>query len=323
MKTLALFSGGLDSILAVKLIQEQGLDVVGVCFESPFFSSDKAAQSAHHIGLSLKVVDITESLLQIVLNPRHGYGKGLNPCIDCHELMFKTAGEMLKDEKADFIISGDVVGQRPMSQNLRSLSTISYGSGYKDLILRPLSAKRLQETVPETQGWVIRQRLLGLSGRSRQPQIELAKKFGIEAYPAPAGGCLLTEKVFSRRLKDLLSFNPNFSRRDIELLKRGRNFRLGDNAKIVVGRNQKENEVISSLRKEEDTLFRVESFPGPTVLATGNLTMEVIELAAAITVSYSDAPTDQSVSVRATRGCKDWSVLARKRGKSDFHRFMI
>jgi len=323
MKAIALFSGGLDSMLAVRLIQEQGLDVVGVCFESPFFSSDKAAQSAHHIGLSLKVVDITDSLLQIVLNPRHGYGKGLNPCIDCHELMFKTAGEMLKDEKADFIISGEVVGQRPMSQNLRSLSTISYGSGYKDLILRPLSAKRLPETLPETKGWVIRQRLLGLSGRSRQPQIELAKKFGIEDYPAPAGGCLLTEKVFSRRLKDLLSLNPNFSRRDVELLKRGRIFRLGDNAKIVVGRNQKENEVISSLRKEEDTLFRVDSFPGPTVLATGNLSMEGIELAAAITVSYSDAPTDQSVSVRVTRGSKDWSILARKRGKSDFHRFMI
>jgi tRNA U34 2-thiouridine synthase MnmA/TrmU len=323
MKALALFSGGLDSILAVKLIQEQGLDVVGICFESPFFSSDKAARSAPYIGLSLKVVDITDRLIQIVLNPRHGYGKGLNPCIDCHELMFKIVGEMLKDEKADFIISGEVVGQRPMSQNLRSLSTISHGSGFKDLILRPLSAKRLPETLPERKGWVIRERLLGLSGRSRQPQIELAKKFGIEDYPAPAGGCLLTEKVFSRRLKDLLSLNPDFSRRDVELLKWGRHFRLSENAKIVVGRNQKENEVISSLRKEADTMFRVDSFPGPTVLATGNLSMEGIELAAAITVAYSDTPSDQSASVRVTRGCNDWSVLAIKRGKTDFYRFMI
>jgi tRNA-specific 2-thiouridylase len=215
------------------------------------------------------------------------------------------------------------VGQRPMSQNLRSLSIISHGSGFKDLILRPLSAKRLPETLPEKKNWVIRERLLGISGRSRQPQIELAKKFGIEDYPAPAGGCLLTEKVFSRRLKDLLSSNPNFSRRDVELLKWGRHFRLGENAKIVVGRNQKENEVISSLRKEEDTMFRVESFPGPTVLATGNLSMEGIELAAAITVSYSDAPSHQFVSVRLTRNCNDWSILAKKRGKSDFHRFMI
>jgi tRNA-specific 2-thiouridylase len=323
MKALALFSGGLDSILAVKLIQEQGLDVVGICFESPFFSSDKAARSANHIGLFLKAVDITDSLLQVVLNPRHGYGKGLNPCIDCHELMFKTVGEMLKDEEADFIISGEVVGQRPMSQNLKSLSTISHGSGFRDLILRPLSAKRLPETLPETKGWVRRERLLGLSGRSRQPQIELAREFGIEDYPAPAGGCLLTETVFSRRLKDLLSSNPSFSRRDVELLKWGRNFRLGENAKIIVGRNQKENEVISSLRNEEDTMFRVESFPGPTVLATGNLSMEGMELAAAITVSYSDAPSDQSVSVRVTRGCKGWVVLAKTRGKSDFYRFLI
>jgi len=323
MKALALFSGGLDSILAVKLIQEQGLDVVGICFESPFFSSDKAVRSAPYIGLSLKVVDIADSLIQIVLNPRHGYGKGLNPCIDCHELMFKTVGEMLKDEKADFIISGEVVGQRPMSQNLRSLSTISHGSGFKDFILRPLSAKRLPETLPERKGWVMRERLLGLSGRSRQPQIELAKKFGIEDYPAPAGGCLLTEKVFSRRLKDLLSLNPDFSRRDVELLKWGRHFRLSENAKIVVGRNQKENEVISSLRKEADTMFRVDSFPGPTVLATGNLSMEGIELAAAITVAYSDTPSHQSEGVRVTRGCNDWSVLAIKRGKSDFYRFMI
>jgi tRNA-specific 2-thiouridylase len=323
MKALALFSGGLDSILATKLIQEQGLGVVGICFESPFFSSDKATRSAPNIGLSLKLVDITDSLLQIVLNPRHGYGKGLNPCIDCHELMFKIAGEMLKDEKADFIISGEVVGQRPMSQNLRSLSTVSHGSGFKDLILRPLSAKRLPETLPERKNWVMRERLLGLSGRSRQPQIELAKKFGIKDYPAPAGGCLLTEKVFSRRLKDLLSLNPNFSRRDVELLKWGRHFRLAENAKIVVGRNQKENELINSLRKETDTMFQVESFPGPTVLAIGNLSMEAIQFGAAVTVSYSDAPSHQSVTVGVARGCNNWSILARKREKNDFYRFVI
>ncbi|TET93847.1 MAG: DUF814 domain-containing protein [Desulfobacteraceae bacterium] len=323
MKALSLFSGGLDSILSVKLIKEQGIGVIGICFETPFFSSEKAAQSAQYIELPLKVVDITDSFLKIVPNPRHGYGKGLNPCIDCHKLMFKIAGEMLKKEEADFIISGEVLGQRPMSQNLRSLSLISHDSGFKDLILRPLSAKRLPETLPEREGWVIRERLLGLSGRSRQPQIELAKEFGIKEYPAPAGGCLLTEVVFSRRLKDLISRDPKFSRRDIEFLKWGRHFRISEGTKIVVGRNQKENGVITSLREGGDTVLTVESFPGPTVLATGELSPEEIKLVASITVSYSDAAIGQSVVVGLTRDSKHWTVLAKGKEKSNFYRLMI
>ncbi len=323
MKALSLFSGGLDSILAVMLIEEQGADVLGIFFETPFFSSQKAIQSARYIGLPLRVVDITDSLLEIVLNPRHGYGKGLNPCIDCHALMLKIVGEMLKKEGADFIISGEVLGQRPMSQNLRSLSIVSRDSGFKDLILRPLSAKRLPETLPEKEGWVIRERLLGLSGRSRHPQMELAKKFGIKEYPTPGGGCLLTEEVFSRRLRDLISFNPRFSRQDIELLKCGRHFRISEKTKIVVGRNQKENEMISSLRREGDTILTVESFPGPTVLAKGDLSSEETELAASITVSYSDAAVDQSVAVRLIRDPEHWTLLAKGKGKRNFHRFMI
>jgi tRNA-specific 2-thiouridylase len=323
MKALALFSGGLDSILAVKFIEAHGIDVGGIFFETPFFPSQKAIQSAQYIGLPLKVVDITDSFLKIVLSPKHGYGKGLNPCIDCHALMFKIAGKMLEKEGAGFIISGEVLGQRPMSQNVRSLSIISHDSGFEDLILRPLSAKRLPETLPEKQGWVVRERLLGLSGRSRQPQMELAKKFGIEEYPAPAGGCLLTEEVFSRRLKDLISFSPGFSVRDIELLKMGRHFRIGEKTKIVVGRNQKENEMISSLRRQGDIILTVESFPGPTVLATGDLAPEEIRIAASITVSYSDAAVDQSAAVGLTRDSKRWTLLARGKGKRDFHHFMI
>ena len=323
MKALSIFSGGLDSILAVKLIEDQGIDVIGIFFETPFFSSQKATQSAQYIGLPLKVVDITDSLLKIVLNPRHGYGKGLNPCIDCHALMFKKAGELLKKEGAGFIISGEVLGQRPMSQNLRSLSIISHDSGLKELILRPLSAKRLPETLPEKKGWVIRERLLGFSGRSRRPQMELARKFRIKEYPTPAGGCLLTEEVFSRRLKDLISINPEFSRRDVELLKWGRHFRISEKTKIVVGRDQRENEMISSLTREGDTILTVESFPGPTVLATGDLSAEEAKVAASITVSYSDAAADQSVAVRLTRDSKHWTLLSRGQGKRDFSRLMI
>ncbi len=323
MRALSLFSGGLDSMLAVKLIQEQGVEVIGVSFETPFFSSQKAIRSARYIGLPLKVVDITDSILQIVLSPRHGYGRGLNPCIDCHALMFKTAGGMLKSEEAGFMISGEVVGQRPMSQNLRSLSIIARESGFEDLILRALSAKRLPETLPEKEGWLVRERLLGLSGRSRQPQMKLAREFGIQEYPAPAGGCLLTEEVFSRRLKDLISVTPGFSRRDIELLKRGRHFRICEKAKIVVGRNQRENELIASLVREGDTLLRVESLPGPTVLATGELSPEEIKLTASIAASYSDAAIDQSVAVRVTRNSTQCIVLATAKEKADFRRFMI
>jgi len=323
MKALALFSGGLDSILAVKLIEDQGVHVTGIFFETPLFSSQKATRSAQYIGLPLRVVDITDSLLKIVLNPRYGYGKGLNPCIDCHALMFKKAGEMLIKEGAGFIISGEVLGQRPMSQNIRSLSIISHDSGFKDLILRPLSAKRLPETLPEKQGWVVRERLWGLSGRSRQPQMEFAREFGIKEYPAPAGGCLLTEEVFSRRLRDLISFNPRFSRRDLELLKSGRHFRISEKIKIVVGRNQRENEVISSLREEGDTILTVESVPGPTVLATGDLSSEEMEAVASIAVSYSDANAGQPVAVRWTRDCKHRTLLARGQAKRDFRHFMI
>jgi len=323
MKALALFSGGLDSILAVELIREQGISVVGMCFESPFFTGEKAIRSAQAMGLPLKVVDITERLLKVVVCPKHGYGKGMNPCIDCHMLMFTVTGEMLGQENADFIISGEVLGQRPMSQNLRSLSTVAHGSGFQDLILRPLSARLLPETLPERKGWVERENLLGLSGRSRRPQIELARRLGIGEYPAPAGGCLLTDKVFSRRLKDLISSRTDFSRPDLDLLRVGRHFRLNETAKIVVGRNQRENETIDSHKRGGDTLLNVESFPGPAGLATGDLSGKDIQVAADITASYSDAPSGQLVAVRVTRGNKDWSVKATKRQKDELHTFMI
>lgn len=323
MKALVLFSGGLDSILAVRLVEEQGVDMQGICFESPFFSAQKARQSARHIGLPLAVIDITERMLPIVLSPRHGYGKGLNPCIDCHALMFRVAGEMLKVEGARFLVSGEVLGQRPMSQNLRSLSIISRESGFDDLILRPLSAKRLPETLAEREGWVNRERLLELSGRSRKPQIELAKGYGIEQYPSPAGGCLLTDVIFSRRLKDLIAKNQDFSRRDLELLKQGRHFRISKGTKIVVGRNKRENEAIISLTRREDALLTVESFPGPAVLVIGDPTREELEVIAAISVSYSDAPLNQPVDVAIKRDSARETLHARKGEKSVFHRFMI
>jgi len=323
MKALSLFSGGLDSILAVKLIEEQGIDVVGIFFETPFFTSQKAVQSAQNIGFLIKIVDITDSLFKIVLSPKYGYGRGLNPCIDCHILMYKTAGDILEKEGADFIISGEVLGQRPMSQNLQSLSLIAHNSGFKELILRPLSAKRLPESLPEREGWVVREKLLGISGRSRKPQIELARKFGIEDYPSPAGGCLLANEVFSRRLKDLISFNPEFSRREIELLKWGRHFRVNEKAKVVVGRNQRENEAISSLMSEEDTLLTVEEIPGPTVLVTGQISPDELDIVASIAVSYSDAEINQRAAVCLKRDSQSWTAIAMGIEKEKFYRYMI
>lgn len=323
MKALSLFSGGLDSILAVKLIEEQGVTVIGVFLETPFFSSEKAVKSAEYLGLPLKIGDITDNYANVLLNPKHGYGKGLNPCIDCHTFMFKVVGSMLQEEDADFIISGEVLGQRPMSQNLRSLTTVSHESGFKDIILRPLSAKRLPETLPEKSGWIKREGLLGLSGRSRKPQIELATRLGIKDYPAPAGGCLLTDKVFSRRLRDLITTSPALKRRDMELLKWGRHFRIGKETKLIVGRDQRENEMISSLAGEGNTMLIVESFPGPTVLASGKISMDGLELAASIAVSYSDGPLHYPVPVKIVRESKSTTVLGYGKERGYFSHFMI
>jgi len=320
MKALCVFSGGLDSMLAAQLIRDQGMDVLALFFETPFFTSPKARKSADHINLPIKVVDITDKHLEIVRNPKHGYGGHMNPCIDCHTLMIRTAGEFLDQEGADFVITGEVLGQRPMSQNLKALALVASESGFQGLVLRPLSAKRLPMTIPEQRGWVDRDRLMGFSGRSRKPQMELAKRLDIRDYPSPAGGCLLTDEAFSRRLKDLVSAVPDFQLREIELLKLGRHFRLSPNTRVIVGRNQKENEEISALSRETDLVLTTVSVPGPTVLVLGDLTPEIEEVAASMTVSYSDARNDQLTEVsfagkgmngvRMTRGC-DKDALSR------------
>jgi len=297
MKALLVFSGGLDSLLAAQVIRAQGIDVLGLFFETPFFSSEKAKQSAAEILLPLKIVDLTEPHLRIVRKPKHGYGGNMNPCIDCHALMLRSAGELLEEEGASFVISGEVLGQRPMSQNFKALSIVAKESGFNGLIVRPLCAKHLPLTTPEEKGWVKREGLLSLSGRSRKPQMELAGKLNIRHYPSPAGGCLLTDPVFSRRLRDLFSSKPECTLREIELLKVGRHFRLGPATKLVVGRNKKENDIITSLSCENDLVMQVENIPGPTVLITGEPSPEEEALALSITASYSDAKEDQAVEI--------------------------
>ena len=323
MKALCVFSGGLDSMLAAQVIRAQGVDVLGLFFETPFFSSHRARISAKAIHLSLKVVDLTGPHLEVVKHPAHGYGGNMNPCIDCHALMLRKAGEMLEEEEANFIITGEVLGQRPMSQNLKALSIVSTQSGFPKLILRPLSAKLLQMTIPEEKGWVGRDLLLNFSGRSRKPQMALARELNITDYPAPAGGCLLTDPNFSKRLKDLFSSEPHFEIREIELMKVGRHFRLGPHARLIVGRNKGENETIVSLAKPEDLLLTAQSVPGPTVLALGDLTPELEILAAAITLSYSDARDSEPIEVTLEVKGQERTVSVEKLSKSGFQKMMI
>jgi len=297
VKALSLLSGGLDSILAVRVIIDQEIEVTGISFVTPFFNAVRAKRAAEHLGIPLLVIDFTEEHLAMLANPRYGYGRNMNPCIDCHALMLRMAGRKMEEMGFDFLFTGEVLGQRPMSQTRQSLHVVARYSGFEDVILRPLSAKLLPETKPEREGRVDRSRLLDIQGRGRKTQIAMAEKYGIRDYATPAGGCLLTDPVFSKRLKDLFVHSGGFPLRDVELLKTGRHFRLGPRTKLVVGRNQGENRVIQDLAGTEDTMLRMRYFPGPLVLLTGDEDEESLRFAAAICARYGDAPPGETVEV--------------------------
>ena len=310
-------------MLAGLVLRDQGIDVEWVTFETPFFTAAKARKASAKTGIALTVKPIYPVYMKMLKNPPAGYGKQMNPCMDCHTLMFKLAGEMMQEQNFDFLFSGEVLGQRPMSQTKSSLQYVEKHSGFKGYILRPLSAKKLPETIPEKEGRVDRERLLDFAGRGRRPQIALAQKYGLTDYPAPAGGCLLTDEVFSRRLRDLFSARPTFELREIELLKLGRHFRIGPNTKLVVGRNSEENQAIQAMWKETDLLLRTVSFPGPTVLALGHLSPELEELAASVTVSYSDAGDSQLTEVSLMGKGMNGVRTAKGRDKDGLRPYMI
>jgi len=250
IKALGLFSGGLDSILAVKLIQSQGIEVKLVNFTTPFFPSKNAKEMAKQLSLKLKEFDVTRDYLKVLRNPKHGYGSFLNPCIDCKIFMLRKAKQYAKKIGAKFIFTGEVLGERPMSQNKNSLVLIEKESGLKGKLLRPLSAQLLPITEAERK-WIDRSKLLDIMGRRRERQIKLAKKFGIKDYPTPSGGCLLTNNEYAAKAKDLIESNKKISINDIKLLKIGRHFRYGKN-KIIVVRNEKENKELLKLKKSSD-----------------------------------------------------------------------
>ena len=322
-KAISLFSGGLDSILAVKVIQEQDISVQGVTFETPFFNARKARETAGHIQLPLLVIDITDSHLAMLKAPRYGYGKNMNPCIDCHTLMLHTAGKIMGETGADFLFTGEVLGQRPMSQTKQSLHIVAKNSGYADYIIRPLSARLLDETRPEQEGKVNRQHLLAIQGRGRKVQMEMAKSYGVHYYPPPAGGCLLTDPMFSRRLKDLFSHDPEHETRDIELLKYGRHFRSGESDKIIVGRNQSDNNALQELTGNGDTVLCMAQIPGPLVLIPGGGSEEGIEKAARLCVLYSDAPENEAGNVNITRAGQSHRAAFLPASRSDAAEWII
>jgi tRNA-specific 2-thiouridylase len=308
---IGLISGGLDSILAAQIIREQGIAVIGVSFVTPFFGARAAVQAAQALGIPLKVLDITARHLIMLRKPKHGYGGNMNPCIDCHALMLREAGEVMESTGGDFLFTGEVLGQRPMSQHKGALRIVERESGYEGRILRPLSAQLLSETIPEQEGKVDRTRLLAITGRSRKQQMELAARYHITEYLTPGGGCLLTDPIFSRRLKDLFAHQDPPQVRDIELLKIGRHLRLSPTLKVVVGRNARDNERIAELLTPADDLLRVEAYPGPHCLIPAGGSRGDIEQAATICVRYSDAPKDAEIAVIWSRAGEERQISVR------------
>ena len=295
IKALVLFSGGLDSMLAVKILKKQGIRVTGLTFKSYFFDADLAKKAAKHLKIPLKIIDFSKEHLKMVKSPKYGYGKSMNPCIDCHILMLKKAKDYYPPaalrtppshpkrvkQKVDFIATGEVLGERPMSQNKKALELIKKESSLKGYLLRPLSAQLLEPTIPEKKGLINRKNLLDISGRSRKRQKALAKKYKIWVvsawHPTPAGGCLLTDLEFGKRLKELFETYHQCNGNDIELLKLGRHFSLPSAArgtkeeaedwvKIIVGRNETENKEIEKLAKPSDILIEMKNYPGPLTL---------------------------------------------------------
>lgn len=282
IKALVLMSGGLDSMLAAKTLMEQNVEVTGLVFISNFFGSAKAQKAAKQLGVKLKEIEFKKEHLGMVRSPKHGYGKNMNPCIDCHALMLKHAKKIMEDKGYDFVATGEILGQRPMSQNKNALDIVARESGLDDLLVRPMSAKRLEESRPEKEGKLVRGRLHNIQGRSRDRQIELVEKYGIKEYASPGGGCLLTDPGFSERLMRMFDYWPECGGSDIELLKNGRIFWINKkNGKIViiVGRNKEESENLEKLAQKGDILLELKDEVGPmTLVRIQNTELENAEL---------------------------------------------
>ncbi len=322
VRAISLLSGGLDSLLAIRVLQEQGVEVTGITFISPFFGSKNAEKGAMQLNVELIVLDITDEHLAMVKNPPHGYGKYMNPCIDCHALMIKKAGQIMERDGFAVIATGEVLGERPMSQNRQSLDTVARQSGYDDFVLRPLSAKLLPPTKPEREGLINRERLLAIEGRSRKPQMELAKKYGIKSYVQPAGGCLLTDPHFSGRLTELFKENPDADAEEVMLLKLGRHFRLPSGAKVIVGRDKQDNDKIVRHLKDNRTLIISDITPGPVALLIGSTDQTEINMAAKLCASYADQ-SEGDIDMQLITAQGKGRIKAKQEKRSEFKEMKI
>ncbi|MES9935378.1 MAG: tRNA (5-methylaminomethyl-2-thiouridylate)-methyltransferase [Sedimenticola sp.] len=317
-KAVALISGGLDSLLAAKVIQAQGIHVEGINFFTGFCveghthairkkdrnkpKRNNALWVAEQLGIKLHIVDIVEEYKDVVYNPKHGYGANLNPCLDCKIFMVQKAHEWIEKHGFDFIITGEVMGQRPMSQRKDTMPVVARDSGADDLLLRPLCARNLPETLPEREGWVDREKLYDFSGRTRKPQMALAREFGIEDYAQPAGGCcFLTDAQYSKKLADLWQArgHKTYEMDDIMLLKVGRHLRPRPNFKVIISREEGEGNFLQGYRKQFISL-KTTSHPGPLALIDGEVSDEDIELAARLVARYSQGKSADSVDLELT-----------------------
>ena len=317
MKAITLISGGLDSTLATRLIYDLGIELVALNTVSPFCLCNRrsyggglcgAAGVARELNLKLISLNVTDEFLKIVNKPKHGYGSNMNPCIDCRILLFQKAKEVMPKEGASFVITGEVLGQRPMSQKLNTMRLIERESGLEGLVVRPLSAKVLDPTIPEQQGWIDREKLLSINGRGRTSQIALARELGINDYPCPSGGCLLTDPEFSKRLRDLMK-HEGLNLEGVGLLKIGRHFRLTDTAKLVVGRNEQENQRLLDLARNDDYLFMPSRIAGPTALGKGIFSDDLIQFACGIISRYSDLNGSKQAGITYRRVPETDSLL--------------
>lgn len=307
IKAVALYSGGLDSTLAIKLIKNQGIDVLAVHFYTGFCITEtkrrrgeKREDGSHYVnpalkyaakyGFPIEIVDISDGYVDVITNPRYGYGSNVNPCIDCRIYMFKKAKEIMEETGSNFIITGEVLGQRPMSQHLQAMKIIERDSGLEGLVLKPLSAKRLPPTIPELKGWVNREELEGIVGRSRKRQIELAKRLGIDEFESPGGGCCyLTDENYAKKFRESLQFERNLTMEDLTLLTVGRHFRLPSGTKLIVSRNEGENNFLYGFRSRYHFFEPIGK--GPVALAKpvdgDNIPEEDLSLISSIIARYS------------------------------------
>jgi len=326
IRAIGLLSGGLDSTLAVKLMMNQGIEVTALNFITPFCTCTRkgcrheASRIAKEFVIKMKVIAVKEDYIKMVKNPKHGYGKNMNPCIDCRIFMLKKAKEYMKEISASFLFTGEVLGQRPMSQRKNAMKIIEKEAGLEGLILRPLSARFLEPTIPEREGLVNRERMLNIRGRWRKPQMELAEEFGIEDYQCPAGGCRLTDPQFAKRVKEAFKHHED-GIQDMNLLKYGRHFRLPSGAKVIVGRNEEENSIISRFAEEKDLLMEVVGFGSPITLLKNSCDERDIKMAASVCVRYSNYKGKAEVRI----GCRErWKkTLFIEPTKEEFKKYLV